>query len=1467
MHRDNNIVTSLPLPASSSSTAGQSHPHPSPIHSTPIHSTPNHLSPIHSTPNHISPNQGGPGPGPGSGVGVGGRAQAMIGPTSSFYDPRAAAAQAAREQEAQAMREYNQWYNSQHQHHNQLQQQQQQQHQGHHQHHNHNHAQNQQHPQAQALAYSDAGYTPSPPIHVSALHEASDESNQYFHPEYAHHQSQAQHQGQGQGQSQSQGQYAAYQNQGQGAYTGYGQGHGHGSAGGSPYGGAGGSAGYAHSQGHSPASATFDYNDYNDDTMLASALGPGPAALNPLNTGSSTLSSTLGPNSGTLAPGSSTLTSSSSYPLSSSSSAGGFNSSTSSLAGAGMEPDISQFGLGISVGGGGANGAAAGAGAVGPGGGSGAAGTAGATGMGAGGPVVLDGGLSPGVMGPGPRMHAPPLPPPPASSRAQLQLRQQQQQQQQRPLGGTHEPSAELSMPTRPIAGRARAVRKGTGGTVTGGNNNGKGSAVGGNGKSPVVAEFASNAAAAAQRGRSVSAAAAAAAAAGAGGAGGAGPSGSGGGSGALGGGGVGAGALGGGAGAIGGGPGGAGANKRKKRAHAPQSDSDDDSDDDGYGFGGTYGGRRQQGRTVNVDTAGWHVGEGQNSGLGVGAGMAGEIYVGLGGVGVQSSGGGGPGGSRLPGACTHCKKLKMKCDFPKGDNTCKRCKTGGHVCIVEGRKPRTAPNKREYLLAQIRQKDAIIESLLKQLHNPYIATPLSIASYRMATSPSDSNNRNIIAWLDRLQSSVQSAGGKGGATAFLKPRDGQGGEDDESEPESENMGGNQMQTNDDDATLDGNGNAQENADNIQSSLPDTHVPLGLIADLSLDGNRPRSAAKKEPAKLLEDEENCDDDDVGVANPTYFMPGPATDLAARANLIERHSPPEILVHGLVTPEDVDKLFDIFYTRVNPFISLLDPVLHTPALTFARCPFLFTVICAVSSRYYSEKSEIYPIAMHFAKHSAANALIDGWKSVELCQAYILMSIFAVPARRWEEDRSWLYTGLAIRIATDLNLHHVSTVKTQNEKLEREILNKTRVWMICFNLDRSTATQFGKPFTIKEDHIMRNSKEWYKASAYNHPYDVHLCAYTALLRIVARFHEEIFSDPDSPTGLNKSVDFRTVTLAHDEHLTAYYEEWSKRFAEDSDPNDPGCAFRCLLLPFLVEYSRLVMFSFGFQQAFQRGIQAGDQLFFTKCLNSAKAVIRNMVESLAPSGYMRFAPDGHFIFASFASAFLLKLLRPEFMQLLAKDQENEIFDLIGRLIQTLSSPEIAIDDRHTPRLYARFLAGLLSRHRRDGATVGRLHTQPPPAQLSMTSPTDFASTSQGAGSSGSGQAQGGTSSQDNQGGFSVNTFALGAPAAASEKQAFANTPVYRPEATYSASTGPIQFGGDFDMMLFGTENQVSEEEMLATMQALKNPGWWQNMMMPGFSWPEASPPAESPPALMHNVPGLHNPSFAAMQQVPLH
>ena len=132
-----------------------------------------------------------------------------------------------------------------------------------------------------------------------------------------------------------------------------------------------------------------------------------------------------------------------------------------------------------------------------------------------------------------------------------------------------------------------------------------------------------------------------------------------------------------------------------------------------------------------------------------------------------------------------------------------------------------------------------------------------------MATSPSDQNNRNIIAWLDRLQSSVRSAGGKGGPQAFKDLRDHKGASDEDSDADQHkthaeryglvspvnNDGDN---GDDEDATL---------VDDKLSSLPDSHVPLGLIANLSLSNSKAKNG-RKEQKDGVAAEENLDDDDV-----------------------------------------------------------------------------------------------------------------------------------------------------------------------------------------------------------------------------------------------------------------------------------------------------------------------------------------------------------------------------------------------------------------------------------------------------------------------------------------------------------------------------------------------------------------------------------------------------------------------------
>ncbi|KAG1893559.1 uncharacterized protein F5891DRAFT_1258595 [Suillus fuscotomentosus] len=56
-------------------------------------------------------------------------------------------------------------------------------------------------------------------------------------------------------------------------------------------------------------------------------------------------------------------------------------------------------------------------------------------------------------------------------------------------------------------------------------------------------------------------------------------------------------------------------------------------------------------------------------------------------------------------------------------------------------------------------------------------------------------------------------------------------------------------------------------------------------------------------------------------------------------------------------------------------------------------------------------------------------------------------------------------------------------------------------------------------------------------------------------------------------------------------------------------------------------------------QRGMEASDNVLLDKCFASAKLIIGQMIEVPTPSGLVRAAPDGHFVFASFASAFMLK------------------------------------------------------------------------------------------------------------------------------------------------------------------------------------------------------------------------------------
>lgn len=65
--------------------------------------------------------------------------------------------------------------------------------------------------------------------------------------------------------------------------------------------------------------------------------------------------------------------------------------------------------------------------------------------------------------------------------------------------------------------------------------------------------------------------------------------------------------------------------------------------------------------------------------------------------------------------------------------------------------------------------------------------------------------------------------------------------------------------------------------------------------------------------------------------------------------------------------------------------------------------------------------------------------------------------------------------------------------------------------------------------------------------------------------------------------------------------------------------------------------------------------------------------------------------------------KLLHPKYIPAFTQAQRQDSYNLIQKVIDALGSPEIAVDDRHGPKLYSRLLTGLLATVKLDAPYPG--------------------------------------------------------------------------------------------------------------------------------------------------------------------
>ncbi|KAF8710862.1 Fungal specific transcription factor domain, partial [Rhizoctonia solani] len=414
-------------------------------------------------------------------------------------------------------------------------------------------------------------------------------------------------------------------------------------------------------------------------------------------------------------------------------------------------------------------------------------------------------------------------------------------------------------------------------------------------------------------------------------------------------------------------------------------------------------------------------------------------------------------------------------------------------------------------------------------------------------------------------------------------------------------------------------------------------------------------------------------------------------------------PKDPIAAGLMDEAQAKVLFDLVFLRLNPFINLFDPVLHTVPYVRSRCPFLFTCLIMAGCKFW--KPELFKQTQRIANEFVVKAFADQWKRVEVVQAFACMTYWKEP----EDTRTYTYIGYASRMAVELGLNRymAKPPEGETELQKRERRNRERTYLVLFVHDRSLAMQTGRQWMLPECDLVRHSLTWHEDN-FIRPEDVIICAFVQLRRIAAETTDVFYLHRGAPGLLHADVNYEILLRGCNSKLTQWMDLWHGEMKKAG-----GQMFHFSMLTFFRLHVRLFLNSFGLQSSMASSTRASASLHaLSACYTSAVQSLQIVANDFAPVGMLRYGQDSITVMTAYSAVFLLKLLRrpqnvtdlhltPTLSDLDEGASTQKIYDLISSTADAYQEAAIHASSSGSAAYHARFLRSLVAK---DMATKAR-------------------------------------------------------------------------------------------------------------------------------------------------------------------
>ena len=258
-----------------------------------------------------------------------------------------------------------------------------------------------------------------------------------------------------------------------------------------------------------------------------------------------------------------------------------------------------------------------------------------------------------------------------------------------------------------------------------------------------------------------------------------------------------------------------------------------------------------------------------------------------------------------------------------------------------------------------------------------------------------------------------------------------------------------------------------------RNSLPSLSSYGSLNANISADGSS-RSNIGMQPGQLGSPEPLQGREIVSEPMGSILDVTGTGEILGRTALAPDKAQCDLPSTDLVSRSMANDLFKLFDQKMNQYLWGGIALVHSDFASVQRSSSLLSAaILTVACLHVPSKETLFDRCYDKFVSLVANAMISPNNSLDDIRALVIGAF-------WLSDLSWKLSGLAVRIATELNLHQSYQQVSRGDTGKFAHL---RLWYLLYVCDHHFSIAYGRPPMIHENDAIRNHESFLTLGLHN------------------------------------------------------------------------------------------------------------------------------------------------------------------------------------------------------------------------------------------------------------------------------------------------------------------------------------------------------------------------------------------------